>query len=134
MARIVDIEGIGSKYAKKLTEVGVKSSTRLLYIGSTKRGRQDLAEHTGISEKLILEWVNLADLMRIRGIGEEYSDLLEEAGVDTVKELRQRVPENLYEKLVKINRDQSLVRRLPSLKQVNSWVQQAKKLKPVIKY
>ncbi len=134
MARIVDIEGIGSKYATKLTEVGVKSSTRLLYIGSTKRGRQDLAEHTGISEKLILEWVNLADLMRIRGIGEEYSDLLEEAGVDTVKELRQRVPENLYEKLVKINRDQSLVRRLPSLKQVNSWVQQAKKLKPVIKY
>lgn len=134
MARILDIEGIGSKYAKKLNDVGVKSTTRLLYIGSTKRGRQDLAEHTGISEKLILEWVNLADLMRIQGIGEEYSDLLEEAGVDTVKELRQRVPENLYEKIVKINRDKSLVRRLPSLKQVKSWVQQAKKLKPVVKY
>jgi predicted flap endonuclease-1-like 5' DNA nuclease len=134
MARILDIEGIGSKYAKKMHEVGVRSTTRLLNIGATKRGREDLAEHTGISEKLILEWVNLADLMRIKGIGEEYSDLLEEVGVDTVKELRNRVPENLYEAIVKVNREKALVRRLPSRRQVSLWVGQAKKLPPMITY
>ncbi len=134
MARILDIEGIGPKFAKKLHDVGVRSTTRLLDIGATKRGREDLAEHTGISEKLILEWVNLADLMRIKGIAEEYSDLLEEAGVDTVKELRKRVPENLYTSIVKINQDKELVRRLPSRLQVKSWVEQAKKLPPKITY
>ena len=134
MARIVDVEGIGSAYSKKLNEVGVLSTSRLLQIGATKHGREDLAEHTGIPEKLILEWVNLADLMRIKGIAEEYSDLLEEAGVDTVKELRKRVPENLYEAMAKVNRDKELVRRLPSQKQVKSWVEQAKKLSPIISY
>ncbi len=132
MARILDVEGIGKKYAKKLVDVGVHSTARLLQIAAHKRGREDLAEHTGISEKLILEWVNLADLMRIKGIAEEYSDLLEEAGVDTVKELRQRVPENLYKRLVQINQDKELVRRLPSMHQVTSWVDQAKKLPPKI--
>jgi predicted flap endonuclease-1-like 5' DNA nuclease len=134
MPRILDIEGIGSKYAKKLNDVGVRSTTRLLDIGATKHGREDLAEHTGIAEALILEWVNLADLMRIKGIAEEYSDLLEEAGVDTVKELRKRVPENLYPRLVKINQEKHLVRRLPSKKEVVSWVKQAKKLPPKITY
>jgi predicted flap endonuclease-1-like 5' DNA nuclease len=134
MARILDIEGIGSKYAKKLHEVGVHSTSRLLRVGATKRGREDLAEHTGIPEKLILEWVNLTDLMRIRGIAEEYSDLLEEAGVDTVKELRNRVPENLYAALVKVNQEKELVRRLPSPTQVKSWVEHAKKLPPMITY
>ncbi|MCK5053476.1 MAG: DUF4332 domain-containing protein, partial [Anaerolineales bacterium] len=80
MAKIVDIEGIGPKFAKNLYAVGVRSTGRLLQIGADKRGRKDLAEETGIPEKLVLEWVNLADLMRIKGIGEEYSDLLEEAG------------------------------------------------------
>lgn len=134
MTRILDVEGIGNKYAKKLHDVGVRSTARLLEIGANKRGREDLAEHTGISEKLILEWVNLADLMRIKGIAEEYSDLLEEAGVDTVKELRTRVPENLYQTLTEINREKSLVRRLPSRRQVGSWVDQAKKLPPKITY
>ncbi len=134
MTKIVDIEGIGPKYAKKLHSVGVRSTGRLLQIGTDKRGRRDLAEETGISEKLVLEWVNLADLMRVKGIGEEYSDLLEEAGVDTVKELRQRVPENLFKALVETNEKKALVRRLPSSKQVKSWVTQAKKLSPIVKY
>ncbi|TET34138.1 MAG: DUF4332 domain-containing protein [Anaerolineales bacterium] len=134
MAKIADIEGIGPKFAKKLQSVGVRSTGRLLQIGADKRGRKDLAEETGISEKLVLEWVNLADLMRVKGIGEEYSDLLEEAGVDTVKELRHRAPENLFDSLVEINEKKALVRRLPSPKQVKSWVTQAKKLSPVVKY
>ena len=134
MGKIVDIEGIGPKFAKKLHTVGVRSTGRLLQIGADKRGRKDLAEETGISEKLVLEWVNLADLMRIKGIGEEYSDLLEEAGVDTVKELRQRVPEHLFKAIVEINEKKALVRRLPSSKQVKSWISLAKKLPPVVKY
>jgi len=134
MAKIADIEGIGPKFAKKLQAVGVRSTGRLLQIGADKRGRKDLAEETGISEKLVLEWVNLADLMRVKGIGEEYSDLLEEAGVDTVKELRNRSPENLFAALVEVNEKKALVRRLPSSKQVKLWVTQAKKLPPVVKY
>lgn len=134
MAKIVDIEGIGPKFAKDLHAVGVRSTGRLLQIGADKRGRKDLAEETGIPEKLVLEWVNLADLMRIKGIGEEYSDLLEEAGVDTVKGLRQRVPEHLFKALGEINEKKALVRRLPSSKQVRSWISQAKKLPPIVKY
>ena len=134
MAKIADIEGIGPKFATKLQAVGVRSTGRLLQIGADKRGRKDLAEETGISEKLVLEWVNLADLMRVKGIGEEYSDLLEEAGVDTVKELQHRSPENLFDALVEINEKKALVRRLPSSKQVKSWITQAKKLPPVVKY
>ncbi len=134
MAKIADIEGIGPKFAKKLQAVGVRSTGRLLQIGADKRGRKDLAEETGISEKLVLEWVNLADLMRVKGIGEEYSDLLEEAGVDTVKELQHRSPENLIDALVEINEKKALVRRLPSSKQVKSWITQSKKLPPVVKY
>jgi predicted flap endonuclease-1-like 5' DNA nuclease len=132
MTRIIDIEGIGATYANKLNRVGVRTTERLLSIAAHKRGREDLAEQTGISEKLILEWVNLADLMRIKGVGEEYSDLLEEAGVDTVKELRNRNPENLYSSILKTNEQKRLVRRTPSLKQITSWVKQAKSLPPVI--
>lgn len=134
MARILDVEGIGPKYAKKLLEVGIRSTSRLLHVAASKRGREDLADHTGISEKLILEWVNLADLMRIQGIAEQYSDLLEEAGVDTIKELRKRVPENLFATMLKVNQDKELVRRLPSQTQVSSWVEQAKKLAAMITY
>ena len=132
MARIIDIEGIGAHYAKKLQGIGIRSTNRLLSVAASKGGRRDLAEQAGISEKLILEWVNLADLMRIRGVGEEYSDLLEEAGVDSVKELRNRVPENLYAALVKTNEAKQLVRRLPSKKQVQGWVKEAKRLKPMV--
>ena len=131
---VLNIEGIGPKYAKKLIDKGVKTTNALLKQGATKKGRKDIAEKTGISEILILEWVNLADLFRIKGVAEEYSDLLEEAGVDTVKELRNRKPENLHAKIIETNEAKKLVRRVPSLKEVKNWVAQAKELPPVVTY
>ena len=134
MAKIIDIEGIGKVYAQKLAEAGITTVEALLKAGASPKGRQALEEETGISGKLILEWVNLADLFRINGIGEEYSDLLEEAGVDTVPELAQRNAENLYAKLVETNAAKELVRRLPSQSQVDDWVKQAKALPRVVTY
>jgi len=128
MAKIEDIEGIGPTYAKKLVAAGIKTTEDLLDAGATANGRKEVAEKTGISETLILEWVNLSDLMRIKGVGEEYSDLLEEAGVDTVAELAQRNPDNLCAKIMEINEAKKLVRRPPTLENVKSWVEQAKKL------
>jgi predicted flap endonuclease-1-like 5' DNA nuclease len=134
MAKIIDIEGIGDVYAQKLAGAGLTTVEALLKAGASPKGRQALAEETGISGKLILEWVNLADLFRIKGVGEEYSDLLEEAGVDTVVELAQRNAENLYAKLVETNAGKELVRRLPSQAQVADWVEQAKALPRVVTY
>ena len=134
MAKIIDIEGIGKVYAEKLAEAGLTTVEALLKAGASPKGRQALAEETGISGKLILEWVNLADLFRIKGVGEEYSDLLEEAGVDTVPELAQRNAENLYTKLVETNAAKELVRRLPTQSQVADWIQQAKTLPRVVTY
>jgi predicted flap endonuclease-1-like 5' DNA nuclease len=134
MASIIDVEGIGPTYAAKLKKAGVRSTDRLLKVAADKKGRKELAMRSGISETLILEWVNLADLFRIKGIGPEYSDLLEEAGVDTVKELRNRRPDNLYQKLMETNKREQLVRRIPSQKSVEKWVKQAKRLKPIVTY
>jgi predicted flap endonuclease-1-like 5' DNA nuclease len=134
MAKIINIEGIGLKYAEILQEIGIRSTERLLLVASHKQGRNDLATQVDIPEKLILEWVNLADLIRIKGIGEEYSDLLEEAGVDTIKELRNRNPTNLFEALKNTNIEKHLVRRLPSPKDVEKWVKEAKNLKPLVTY
>jgi len=134
MTNIVDIEGIGKVYAAKLEAAGISTVESLLERGATPKGRQDLAEQTDIGGKLILEWVNLADLFRIKGIGEEFSDLLEEAGVDTVPELAQRNPENLHSKLVEVNEAKKLVRRVPGLSQVQDWVAQAKELPRVVTY
>ncbi len=134
MAKISDIEGIGPKYAELLAKEGIKTVEGLLKTAAKQKDRKKLSEVLGISEKLILEWVNLADLFRIKGIGEEYSDLLEEAGVDTVPELAQRKPENLLEKLTDINSQKKLVRRLPVLSQVESWVKQAKELPRIVEY
>jgi predicted flap endonuclease-1-like 5' DNA nuclease len=128
------IEGIGEVYAGKLEELGIRTLEALLEQADTPQKRKALAERTGISEKLILEWANLADLFRIKGIGEEYSDLLEEAGVDTVVELAQRNPEHLHTKLAEVNAAKKLVRRLPSLREVTSWVEQAKSLPRVLQY
>lgn len=134
MARIIDIEGIGEVYTRKLQQVGIRTTEAMLERGASARGRQDLAAQTGISETLILEWANLADLFRIKGVAEEYSDLLEEAGVDTVVELAQRNPDNLYQKIVEVNAAKDLVRRLPSRGQVADWVRQAKNLPRVMTY
>ncbi len=134
MAKIVDVEGIGPVYAQKLIDAGVKTTGKLLKLGASAKGRQALEEKTGISHTLVLEWVNHVDLYRIKGVGQEYSDLLEEAGVDTVPELAQRNAENLYAKLVEVNEMKALVRQLPSQRQVTDWVQQAKMLPRVIQY
>jgi PAS domain S-box-containing protein len=131
---IEKIEGIGQVYARKLLEVGVKYTDDLLNQGKSRKGREDLVEKTGISSLLILKWVNMADLMRIRGIGEEYSELLERAGVDTVKELRNRNPFNLYEALAQANEAHKLVRRLPTIAEVESWVKEAKESEPLMTY
>lgn len=134
MPKIIDIEGIGSAYAKKLAEAGVKTTDDLLKVGATAKNREELGKKTGIEHKLIMEWVNLADLYRIKGVGPEYSDLLEEAGVDTVVELSNRVPENLHAKILEVNEKKKLVRRPPPLSSIKNWVEQAKKLKRVVEY
>lgn len=134
MTTLEKVEGIGPKYAKQLREIGVPTTNALLEMGSTRKGRNEIAERSGISGKLILEWVNHVDLFRIDGVGEEYADLLEEAGVDTVRELAQRNPTNLYKKMVSVNAEKNLVRKLPAASQVEEWVAKAKKLPRVITY
>jgi predicted flap endonuclease-1-like 5' DNA nuclease len=134
MAKIIDIEGIGEVYAGKLQEIGIETTDQLLKCGVRPQDRNAIAEATGISGKLVLEWVNRADLFRIKGVAEEYSDLLEVAGVDTVPELAQRNPENLHKKLGEANAEKQVVRRLPSKAQVADWVAQAKDLDRVITY
>ena len=131
---IETIEGIGPVYRAKLEENGIKFVADLLETGASRKGREDLVAATGISAALILKWVNMADLMRISGVGEEYSELLEAAGVDTVKELRNRNPENLHQAMQQANLQHKMVRRPPHLSEVQSWVKQAKELAPLITY
>lgn len=137
MASIESIEGIGPANGKKLRGAGIRSTDALLKAGGAKSGRKDLAGSTNIAESQILEWVNRADLMRIKGVSTQYSDLLEAAGVDTVKELRNRNAENLAEKMKEVNdaavaKGRSIVRRPPSVSEVKRWVAHAKKLKPAV--
>jgi len=134
MASLIMIEGIGEKYATKLKMIGISTTEALLERGRTPQGRKVVAEKSGITKTLILEWVNLADLFRIKGVGEEYSDLLEEAGVDTVVELAQRNPANLYNSVVEVNKKKRLVRKLPTEDQIKDWVKQAKKLPRIVQY
>ena len=134
MASIDTIEGIGHKQATSLRKARIRTVEALLKKGSTRAGRRDIAAATKLSEKLVLEWVNRADLMRVRGVGEEYSDLLEAAGVDTVKELRRRNPGNLLASMVTVNATKRLVRRLPTEAMVQRWVDHAKDLEPIVKY
>jgi predicted flap endonuclease-1-like 5' DNA nuclease len=134
MTKLIDVEGIGPVYAAKLMDAGLGSAEALLDQGATPKGRKEIAEKSGLSDALILEWVNHVDLYRIRGVGSEYADLLEEAGVDTVPELAQRNPEHLLEKMTAVNAEKKLVRRLPVLSQVQSWVEQAKHLERKVSY
>ena len=133
-AKVEEIEGIGRVYASKLNKIGVNTTDELLAAGGTKQGRKELSEKTGISETVILEWVNMADLFRIKGIGEEYSELLKEAGVNTVIELARRNPANLHETLVGVNNAKNLVRRTPTPNQTKDWVEQAKNLPRKVEY
>ena len=134
MPALVNIEGIGEAFADKLAEAKIGSTQTLLNRGSTRAGRKEIAQLTGVDSKKILGWVNRADLFRIRGVGEEYSDLLEAAGVDTVVELATRNAENLFAKMNNVNDRRKLVRRPPALSLVEDWIKQAKKLPRVVEY
>lgn len=128
MSKLSEIEGIGETYAGKLERVDIHSLADLLKTCGDPKGRRATAEQTGISEKLILGWVNRADLARINGISTQYADLLEYAGVDTVPELAQRKADNLHAKMAEVNEERKLVRQLPGMSQVEDWVKQAKAL------
>ncbi|MCC7355557.1 MAG: DUF4332 domain-containing protein [Anaerolineae bacterium] len=132
MTKIVAVEGIGEAYAKKLEQAGIGTTEALLEQGAAPKGRKEIAEKTGISDALILRWVNHADLFRIKGVGAEYAELLEAGGVDSVPELAQRKAENLYTKLAEVNQAKKLVRKLPTQTQVAAWVEQAQKLPRVV--
>lgn len=134
MSTLAEIEGIGPVNAAKLNKAGVRGTNGLLQMGGTKKGRQDLAKATGFSPKAILGWVNRADLFRVKGIGTQYSDLLEAAGVDTVVELSKRKPEALLETMAKVNAKKNLVNQLPVLNVVRDWVKNAKSLKRAVEY
>jgi predicted flap endonuclease-1-like 5' DNA nuclease len=134
LAKIIEIEGIGEVFAAKLEGAGVATVEALLQQGGTPGGRKALAEKTELSTDRILEWVNRADLMRIKGVGSEYSDLLEASGVDTVKELAMRRPDNLQAKMAEVNEAKKLVRRVPTLNEVDAWVAEAKTLPPMVSY
>ena len=132
--KIDQIEGIGPASAEKLETAGIKSTDDLLKMCCDSKGRKSTAEKTGLTEKQLLRWANMADLMRVSGIGGEYSELLEAAGVDTVKELRNRRADNLASKMSEINAQKKLTRNVPSERQVAKWVEQAKSLEAVISH
>ncbi|MFN7166723.1 MAG: DUF4332 domain-containing protein [Pannonibacter sp.] len=131
---VIDIEGIGKVYAEKLHGIGIKTTDDLLDRAKDPKGRKALAEETGIDGSRILKWANMSDLMRIKGVAEEYSELLEAAGVDTVKELKHRVPANLAAKMAEVNEAKKLVRQVPSEKMVEKWVEEAKALPAIMTY
>lgn len=133
--KITEIEGVGPAYAEKLRAAGVYTVESLLEKGANRKGRDELAQATGFDQSVILKWVNMADLFRVKGIGSEYSELLEKAGVDTVKELRNRNAENLQAKMEEVNSNgRALVRKLPTTKMVAGWIEAAKKLDPKVTY
>ena len=132
--KIEQIEGIGEAYASKLRDAGISTTQELLEACATKRGREKTAEATGISGKLILKWTNHADLFRIKGVAGQFAELLEAAGVDTVKEFRHRTAENLYKKMVEINDARNLCNRVPSATELQRMIDQAKELEPIITY
>jgi predicted flap endonuclease-1-like 5' DNA nuclease len=135
MAYPIDkIEGIGPASSEKLSAAGIKTTADLLEECGSAKGRKHMAERTGLSEKQLLKWANMADLMRITGIGEEYAELLEAAGVDTVRELQHRNAESLLAKMTEVNEAKKLTRRVPTVGQVGAWIDQAKTLAPAISH
>ncbi len=131
---ITDIEGIDGEVATTLKSAGIRSTERLLETARTVKGRKALAGKTGFDEKRLLCWANVADRMRIKGISKEYAELLQAAGVDTVKELKYRNPSNLAKAMADANKKRKMVRLLPSEKVVGRWIENAKKLPLKITY
>jgi predicted flap endonuclease-1-like 5' DNA nuclease len=132
--RIAEIEGIGPKFAERLGKLGITTTDHLLAECGSAKGRKGVSERTGLKEAVLLKWTNMADLMRIRGVGEEFSELLEAAGVDTVKELNRRNADTLAAKMKEVNAAKKLTRQVPAASQVARWVEHAKTLKPMITY
>ena len=132
--KIVDIEGVGEVYAEKLTAAGINKVSELLEKCADPKGRKELAEATGIAEKNILRWTNHADLFRINGVGPQFAELLEAAGVDTVKEFRHRVAENLQPKLAEVNEAMNICNRVPAVSEIQKMIDQAKELEPKVTY
>lgn len=132
--KIDEIEGIGTTYAERLQAAGIKTTDDLLKVCGSRKGRDDMAGQTGFSASQLLKWANMADLMRIAGIGEEYSELLEAAGVDTVKELATRKADNLTTRMAEVNEAKKLTRALPAASQVQKWIDQAKTMDPAISH
>jgi len=132
MAKLTDIEGIGPVYEEKLQAAGIGSIESFLKYCCDAKGRKDIEAKTGIDHSRILRFVNHADLMRINGLGGEYAELLEAAGVDTVPELAQRNPGNLHAKMVETNEAKKLVRQVAGQGQVETWVAEAKSLGKVV--
>lgn len=132
--KIIDVQGIGDVYAAKLVEAGINTVEELLEAAKKPAGRAELAEKTGISPKLVLTWANHADLMRINGVGPQFSELLEAVGVDTVKEFRHRVAENLAAKMVEVNEAKHLVGRVPTAAEIQKMIDQAKEMEPMMEY
>ena len=132
--KIIDIQGVGDVYAQKLTAAGIITVDDILAKGKTPKGRKELEEETGISGKLILTWVNHADLFRVKGIGPQFSELLEAAGVDTVKELKTRRADNLVAKMKEVNEAKHLTKVVPTEAQIQAMIDQAKELEPMVTY
>jgi len=132
--KVEDVEGIGPTYGEKLRTAGIMDTDGLLMACSTPKQRKELAEKSGISDTHILKWANMVDLYRINGVGSEFSELLEVAGVDTVPELAQRNAENLAAKMIEVNEAKKLTRRVPSTDEVTKWVDEAKTLPRVLEY
>lgn len=129
---ITDIEGIGPVFKEKLGLAGITTVEALLEKGASKKGRKEIAEASGLDESRILVWVNMADLFRIKGVASQFAELLKATGVDTVKELRNRNPENLHKALTEKNAEKKLTRVVPALSQVENFINQAKELPPVV--
>ena len=134
MSHINKIEGIGPSHTKKFAEVGVITVEHLLKAGATPKGRKELATKTGFHEHHLLKWVNQADLLRIKGVGRQYAELLQSSGVDSVKELAQRKPDHLHEKLKESNDSKRKVHIVPNLTSLTNWISEAKKLPRVVSY
>lgn len=131
---IIDIEGVGEVYAKKLQDAGIRTTEALLEACASPKGRKEMAEKTGISDALILKWTNHADLFRIKGIAGQFAELLEASGVDTVKELRHRKADNLHAKMEEVNAAKKLTRRIPTVAQLEDMIKQAGELEPKMTY
>lgn len=131
---LADLKGATPKVIAALSRAGISNEKQLLEAGKTPADRKKLAQATDVSEEALLELLNRADLSRVKGIGQVYSNLLEEAGVDTVKELARRNPENLHAKIVAVAEEKKLAQRLPDVEEVAEWISQAKELPPAIEY